>query len=170
MNVIFRVLLSLTSTFWMVIVYAIKGKMTIEPVPYYIIHIALILILIFLSYSTLFLSKYFGNESLESCKEISLADNEFLSVYLGYFFVSLSVPDNYTMIMVYLLVFVFTYLSQTRYFNPIYILFGYHYYDIVTVQGTKIFVIKKGSIIRNKEYINLKKLKRINDTTFIERG
>ena len=80
------------------------------------------------------------------CKEFSLADNEFLPVYLGYFFVSLSIADCYTMAAVYVLVFIFTYLSQTQYFNPVYLLFGYHYYHVLTPKGTNVFVIKKGEV------------------------
>jgi len=98
-----------------------------------------------------------------------LADNEFLPVYLGYFFVSLSITNWYTMATIYFLVFIFTYLSQTQYFNPIYLLFGYHYYHILTTQGTRVFVIKKGKVIRNKKNIFFEHLRRINDTTFIER-
>ena len=110
-----------------------------------------------------------GADSLESCKEFSLADNEFLPTYLGYFFVSLSISDYITMIYLYLIVFVFTFLSQTQYFNPIFLLFGYHYYHVSTERGTKVFVIKRGKVIRNKENLLLDNLKRINDTTYLQR-
>ena len=72
------------------------------------------------------------------------------------------------MATVYLLVFIFTYLSQTQYFNPIYLLFGYHYYHILTHGGTKVFVIKRGKVIKSNEDIDFQNLRRINDTTFIE--
>jgi hypothetical protein len=111
---------------------------------------------------------FLGSDSITGCEEFSLADNEFLPTYLGYFFVSLSVSDNTTMLYLYVIVFVFTYLSQTQYFNPIFLLFGYHYYHILTKQGTRIFVITKGNVIRNKENISFDKLKRINDTTYIQ--
>lgn len=98
-----------------------------------------------------------------------MADNEFLSVYLGYFFVSLSISNNYTMTALYMIVFVFTFLSQTQYFNPAYLLLGYHYYHVSTQNGTSFFVIKYGKVIRNIDAMELKNLRRINDTTFIER-
>ena len=106
---------------------------------------------IILSWISVRISVYLGSDSLEGCQEFSLADNEFLPTYLGYF-----------------IVFVFTFLSQTQYFNPIYLLFGYHYYHILTEQGTQVFVITKGSVIRNKTNITFKNLKRINDTTYIQ--
>lgn len=169
LNFVFRLLLTINATSWMLVIYAIKGKLTIGTIPLWTFHLGLIFLLILFSWVSLLLSKTFGKESLTSCEEFSLADNEFLPVYLGYFFVSLSVTDCYTMAAVYFLVFVFTYLSQTQYFNPIYLLFGYHYYHVLTPKGTKVFVIQKGKVIRSKEDIDIQNLRRINDTTFIER-
>ena len=65
--------------------------------------------------------------------------------------------------------FVSTYLSQTQYLNLIYLLFGYHYYHVLTSKGTKVFIIKKGEIIRSKEDIDFQNLRQINNITFIER-
>ena len=169
MNIIFKLLLTINATSWMLVIYAIKEAWTIEPIPDWLFHIALVVLLILFSWATLLLSKIFGSESLKECEEFSLADNEFLSVYLGYFFVSLSIADSYTMAAVYFLVFVFTYLSQTQYFNPLYLLLGYHYYHILTPQGTRVFVIRRGKVIRNKKDVTFEHLRRINDTTFVER-
>ena len=168
MNLLFKLLLTINATSWMLIVYLIKENFTIFSMPSWIFHIALVILVLCLSWLTLLLSKLFGEESLQSYKEFSLADNEFLPVYLGYFFVSLSIPNCYTMLALYLIVFVFTFISQTQYFNTAYLLFGYHYYHIATQNGTSFFVIKYGKVIRNKDQIELKKLRRINDTTFIE--
>ena len=168
MNFIFKFLLTLNATSWMLIVYAIKEKWSIFCIPYWAFHLILVAVVILLSLGVLLMSKCFGKEYLSCCEEFSLADNEFLSVYLGYFFVSLSISDIYTMIAVYLIVFVFTFLSQTQYFNPIYLLLVYHYYHILTPAGTRVFVIKYGKVIRNKNNLELKNLRRINDTTFIE--
>lgn len=169
MNLLFKLLLTINATSWMLVIYAIKEKWTITPIPFWALHIGLVLLIILLSWLSLLLSKFFGKEVLTKCEESSLADNEFLPVYLGYFFVSLSVADCYTMAAVYLLVFIFTYLSQTQYFNPVYLLFGYHYYHILTSKGTKVFVVKKGKVVRSKDEIDFQNLRRINDTTFIER-
>lgn len=66
---------------------------------------------------------FLGAESpVVNCKEFNLADGEFLPIYLGYFFVSVGVSEHFTMAVVYLIVFVFTFLSQTQYYNPIYLL------------------------------------------------
>lgn len=169
MNLLFKLLLTMNATSWMLIVYAVKEKITIFSIHPWIFHILLVILVLGLSWITLLLTRFFGEESIQSCEEFSLADNEFLPVYLGYFFVSLSIPNCYTMLVLYVIVFVFTFLSQTQYFNPAYLLFGYHYYHIVTQNGTSFFVIKYGKVIRNKDHMQLEKLRRINDTTFIER-
>lgn len=169
MNLLFKLLLTMNATLWMVIVYAIKENFSILSIPQWMFHSALVLLVLGLSWLTLLLSRFFGEESIQSCKEFSLADNEFLPVYLGYFFVSLSIPDCYTMFFLYIILFIFTFLSQTQYFNPAYLIFGYHYYHITTQNGTNFFIIKYGKVIRNKEHMQIKNLRRINDTTFIER-
>ena len=73
------------------------------------------------------------------------------------------------MIYVYIIVFIFTFLSQTQYFNPIFLLFGYHYYHILTKRGTRVFIIARGKVIRNKNNMQFDNLKRINDTTYIQK-
>lgn len=167
---LYKLLLTLNATSWMVIIYIIKEGWTIGKISSHLFGVILLTVPIFLSWFSLFLSRFLGTEStVINCKEFSLADGEFLPVYLGYFFVSVGISGNFTMAIVYLIVFVFTFLSQTQYYNPIYLLFGYHYYHVSTESGTKIFIIKKGSIIRNIRDLRLDCLHRLNNSTFIER-
>lgn len=154
----------------MLIIYAIKEGWTFLQIPAWVCGIIYLIIPVMLSLLSLFLFRFSGDDKLTKCQELSLADNEFLPVYLGYFFLSVGINEDITMIFVYSIAFVFTFLSQTQYFNPIYLLFGYHYYHILTTEGTRIFVIKRGKVIRNKSYIYFENLKRINDTTYIERS
>ena len=69
------------------------------------------------------------------------------------------------MMYLYFTVFIFTFLSQTQYFNPIFLLFGYYYYHILTEHETRAFIITKGKVLRNKNNISFDNLKRINDST-----
>jgi len=170
MNLIYKIILTLNTTFWMIIIYIIKESWTVRQIPRWLFWLALMFIPIILSLLSIFIAKKLGEDTLQKCEEYSLADNEFLPNYLGFFFLSVSISECRTFIVVYLLVFIFTYLSQTQYFNPIYLLFGYHYYHILTSQGTRVLVIAKGKVIRNKENISFDHLRRINDTTYIERG
>lgn len=167
---LYKLLLTLNATSWMVIIYAIKEGWTIGKLPSHFFGVMLLIIPVFLSWLSLVLSHFLGTETLVvNCTEFNLADGEFLPIYLGYFFVSVGVSEHFTMAVVYLIVFVFTFLSQTQYYNPIFLLFGYHYYHVSTESGTKIFVIQKGTVIRNINDLRFEHLHRLNNSTFIER-
>ena len=149
MNLAYRLIMTFNSTFWIIVIYGIKsnwdiiGNRTVTAV-------VLVLIPMVLSVITILFSRWFltSKDKFPDCNSISLADHEFLPVYLSYFFVALSVPDDFTLIFIYMLVFVFSFLSQSQYFNPILILFGYHYYHFSTVAGTNFFVVSRGNVIR----------------------
>ena len=169
MNNVFRILLTLNATSWFVIIYAIKNQWTIFGYSIWICGAIYLLFPVLFSLLSLFLFRFSGDDKLTECTEFSLADNEFLPVYLGYFFLAVSIDKIETMIFVYAIIFVFTFLSQTQYFNPIFLLFGYHYYHVLTPEGTRVFIISHGKVLRNKKEIHFDKLKRINDTTYIQR-
>lgn len=170
MNFLFKLLLTINATSWMAIIYIIKNEWTLWTIPSWLFGLILIAISVALSIYSLFLSRKFKKDTLSKCKELSLADGEFLPIYLGYFFVSVGVSEDWTMLIVFAIVFIFTFISQTQYFNPIFLLFGYHYYNILTESGTRIFLIKKGPVARKISELSTERLYRINDTTFIERA
>ena len=167
MNFCYKAVLTVNATSWMLVVYGIKSKVEFYDLSVLEIGITLLFIPIILSLIAIKLAEWLEDDSLSGCHECSLADNEFLPVYLGYFFVSLSVPDNITMYFLYGIVFVFTWFSQTQYFNPLYLLLGYHYYHVLTKGGTRIFVIIRGDVIRNRKAVSFDHLKRLNDTTYL---
>ena len=96
MNCLYKFVLTLNATSWMTVIYGISKQWTIIELPCWITGIILLLIPILLSLISLIVAKGLGNDSLSGCRESSLADNEFIPTYLGYFFVSLSVADNVT--------------------------------------------------------------------------
>jgi hypothetical protein len=111
------------------------------------------------------------DDSIESgINNISLADNSFLPSYLGYFFVALSIPNKEWQIflMIYILVFVFTFCSSALYFNPLFLVFGYSFYYITTANEKKVFLISKRKIDINSLNVEFKHLKRIKGFTFID--
>ncbi len=169
LNAIFRFILTANATSWMVVIYGIKEQWSLWVIPDWGTGLVLLLIPIVLSLVSIALSGFFGHDGMRSCQECVLADHEFLPVYLGYFFVALSINNCMTLCFVYAIVFVFTFLTQTQYFNPIFLLFGYHFYHITTEQGTKAFLIAKRKVIRNAKDAEFTDLRRINDTTYISR-
>lgn len=169
MNILFKFLLTVNATSWMLVIYWIKESVTIWIIPQWVFNLLLLCVPILLSFISIGIATFLGTDSVDECQECSLADNEFLPTYLGYFFVSVGVNDRTTMTYLYIIVFIFTFLSQTQYFNPIFLLFGYHYYHILTKRGTRVFIIARGKVIRNKNNMQFDNLKRINDTTYIQK-
>ena len=169
MSLLYRIVLALNSTSWMIVVYGIKSEWDFWAKNRVITSAILLCIPIALSFLSIILSRWFkySDDQIATGRSIVLADNEFLPIYLGYFFVALSVPSIYSLVFVYFIVFIFTFLAQAQYFNPIFLLFGYHYYHVETLKGTRVFVISNGRIIRSVKEMNFGNLRRINDTTFI---
>lgn len=166
---IYRLVLAINATSWMIVIYGIKTEWDFLGGNCFFTSIILLCIPVILSFLSILLSKSFSliEDQLITCKSIQLADSEYLPVYLGYFFVALSIPSIYSLVFVFFIVLVFSFLSQAYYFNPIFLLLGFHYYHVVTGEGTRIFVIAHGKIIRSLKEIYFNTLRRINDTTFI---
>lgn len=152
------------------VLFAVKSGVAWGTLPSMVCSFLLLLVPIVLSCVSLLLVRFLKNDQLSQCKTVKLADNEFLPVYLGYFFVALGLDDICVFIFTYFVVFVFTFYSQTQYFNPVFLLLHYHVYHVETSAGTNVLVWAKDPIIRNIEFARFENLKRINNTTYIERG
>lgn len=115
------------------------------------------------------LSRWLSKDAFEEGDLVSIghANNSFLPSYLGYFFVALSVPNESTLGFVYATLFLFTFKSQALYFNPLFLLYGYSFYDAETRNGTSIFLITKKSY-RMPKAIEIFNVRRINGYTFLE--
>lgn len=107
--------------------------------------------------------------------EIVPVNQEYLPVYLGYIFVSLSLPvltcgkiDWQTLSVVYLLISIFVAFSKTLCFNPLFIVFGYGYYQVTTKNGVKVFVITKRNIRKGSDTAVFKQLHKVNELVFID--
>lgn len=172
MKYIYQLFLAFNSTWLIVVVYLVKEKYKfniLEACSIYYSWIIFILIPLILTALSFLVARKLPKDILKSSSvsEIELANNNFLPTYLGYFFVSLGINDISTLIVVFTMIYVFTYLSQTLYFNPIFLIFGYHFYFIKTSSNVKIFLItrKKIKIPGEDGFDNLK---RINNYTFID--
>jgi hypothetical protein len=178
MNFIYRILLTFNATSLILVIFLIKQEITINCyheklhcLPNYVSYLLYFSVPIILTYFSLLISKYLGNSNITkgSIIEVENANNAFLPSYLGYFFVALSINNNETLIFVFAILFVFTFLSQTLYFNPLFLVFGYHFYNISTNNKAKLFVISKNEINKVDD-IEFSTLKRINNFTFIDKN
>lgn len=178
-NIAFRILLTFNATSLLVIVFCIQNGFSIKYffpnlpaacLPDYISYITYTAAPILLTRLSLFLSKFLGKDEFKAGEvtNIEHANNSFLPSYLGYFFVALSIPDWQTLFFVYGILFVFTFLSQALYFNPIFLIFGYVFYNVTTKSGTTVFLISQERY-KKPSTVRIPIARRINDYTFIER-
>lgn len=173
MNFIFKLFLTFNATSTMIVVYLIKERyyfLCLEKLPIWVSYIVFLLIPPLLTLISLWVRRLLSTDDINyELLNVEEANNAFLPSYLGYFFVALGVESTEAMIFVYLIVFVFTYLSQTLYYNPLFLLFGYKFYYITTVNNVRLFIISKKDINTTKGIV-FPKLRRINNTTFIDEG
>lgn len=172
MNFIYRLFLAFNSTFLIIVVYLIKERYRFNflgEASIFFSWALFLLIPILLTGISFFIAKLLATDAINSTSvvEIELANNSFLPTYLGYFFVSLGISDIPTLAIVFLIIYIFTFLSQSLYFNPIFLLFGYEFYFIKTTNNIKIFLITK-KLLKRPGDDGFTKLKRINDYTFID--
>ncbi|MGA4445855.1 hypothetical protein ACPA0O_01030 [Ectopseudomonas chengduensis] len=179
MDILFRILLTLNATSLLILVFVAKegiqlGSMFpslifLAEIPSWISYLAYMLIPVALTKIIILVSVFLPERNFErgSIIEIGHANNSFLPSYLGYFFVALSIPDVDVLIFVYTLLFLFTYLSQALYFNPLFLVFGFQFYNIKTLNGAELFLISKKSYKIPKE-IGVSSCHSINDYTLME--
>ena len=152
------------------VVYFIKEHKAIVFMKVNIAYIIYVVVILLFTVLCLFLSQFLPDETIQGgIKEVELADGSYLASYLGYFFVALSVSDKITLLAMGIIIFLFTYYSQTLYFNPLFLLFRYRFYYMTMENGMKLFVLTKKSI-KNVDGLTFNNLKRINDYTFIDRS
>lgn len=181
LNFIFRGLLTFNATSLLVIIYLVKENITLDEIhpwinqfswiinlPNFISYFIYILLTIILTGVSIYLSSHLGKDTFESGEILSIeyANNSFLPSYLGYFFVALSVNNLETLFFVYIILFVFTFLSQALYFNPLFLIFRFNFYNVTNRNGVSFFLISRKSF-RKPEQVALT-ASRINNYTYIE--
>ncbi len=180
-NTIYRLLLTFNATSLLVIIFFVQKAYTLGHffpncpylvgMPNYVSYVSYLAVPILLTGFSIRLSSLLGKDDFKpnGISSIEHANNSFLPSYLGYFFVALSVGNWETLWFVYGVLFVFTFLSQALYFNPLFLLFGFEFYNITTKSGTSIFLISRYKYKKPDE-VDVPVANRINNYTFIERG
>lgn len=166
---LYKVFLTFNSTALMLVVFFANGEMKrILGLPKWGFVFGLCAIIFLMTRVSLLLSRFLSEDSIEiEIKELEAANNTFLPTYLGYFFVALSVIDVRAMIFVYGIVFIFTFISQAIYYNPLFLCFRYQFYYVTTENGVRCFIITKKKL-RDKEDLTFSILRRINAVTYVD--
>ncbi|WP_036217897.1 hypothetical protein [Marinospirillum minutulum] len=183
-NNAFRLLLTFNATSLLVIIFMVQKGYTLSyfladaanldwlyTLPNAVSYVLYILVPLLSTGLSILLSSKLGKDDFKQGEVVSIehANNSFLPSYLGYFFVALSIGNCETLAFVYAILFAFTFLSQALYFNPLFLIFGYEFYNITTRNGTAIFLISRHKYKKPDE-VAISKAFRINNYTFIERG
>lgn len=181
MNLIFRLLLTFNATSLLVIIFLVQKGYALDhffPVlcPYlmdvsnYASYFIYLLVPILMTWLSIVLCPKLGKDEFKSGAVVSIehANNSFLPSYLGYFFVALSIGSAEALFFVYGILFVFTFLSQALYFNPLFLVFRFEFYNIVTSDGASIFLISRNKYKLPKDVV-IETAYRINNYTFIEK-
>ena len=167
----YKLLLTFNATSMILVVYFIKEQYyfnCLDKFPTWTSYMACMLFPVVTTGISLLLKKFLSYDSIEKQPlDIEQANNSFLPSYLGYFFVALSVSMTETLWFIYFILFVFTFCSQAIYFNPIFLILGYQFYNVTTADKIKIFLISRKQIKTTKD-LAFPMLKRINNFTFID--
>jgi hypothetical protein len=172
MTVLLKVLLTFNATSLLLIIYWVKSVIISSVARdwwMYIAPVAMLAVPIVLTAISIRLARRLSSDSFPagSIESVSHASNIFLPSYLGYFFVALSVPNVPTLLFVYMLLALFTFFSQALYFNPLFLLFGYNFYNVRTRDGVEAFLISRQKL-RSPGKAQVLKARRINGFTFLE--
>lgn len=173
MHVLFRVMLTFNASSLLIVIYQVKTPFILDGLEgpsRWGFNLGMILIPLGLTGISILISAKLGEDSFDKDSIVSLehANNAFLPSYLGYFFVALSIPNIETLIFVYLIIFLFTFLSQALYFNPLFLVYGFNFYTAKTRSGTSIFLISRKTY-RTPMDVEISSARRVNGFTFIER-
>ena len=172
MKIIYRCFLMVNSIILLAAVYLIKEGIQI-PIQYlsfpHVSYFIYVFAPIIMSGFCIWLSRFLGDDIISGgVLDVECANDAYLPSYLGYFFVALSISDWDTLIWVGILLLIFAFFSQTWYFNPLFLLFGYKFYHVTVKGKVKVSIISRGDILKTEDLV-FEKLKRINNYTFIDR-
>lgn len=165
---VYQIILSINSLMMMLAVYGVKERWWLPGLDRYTIFLYIAFPIV-LSRFCLGIAGYLSRDSIEEVSKVELANDSYIAVYLGYFFVALSIPtdDVMTLVFIFGMVFFFTFSSQVQYYNPLFLLLGYKFYYITREDNIKILIITKKDI-RGTENLKFEELRRINDFTYID--
>ena len=131
-----------------------------------------LLIVVFLTWIVIRVFPYLDDDEMQDAKSIKFVEESSYLFYpnlLAYFFVALSAQDKYAVLIVFLIMLFFSYVSHTMLYNPLFVLFNYKYYLVTCQNNKKILVITKKVLNPGTDLpISFVSLKRMNDNTFVE--
>lgn len=169
MNFIFRLFLTSSALSLFISLFLVHKEIVFsEAIPDYVNYLIYTMIPFALSFFAIRLSKKLGDANLGRIKFVEATNNDFLSNYLAFFFVALSLNNWTTFFFCFGLTALFTFYSRVSYFNPILLMYGYTFYYVHLDNNSKVMLITRQKIKSPEDIRQQKCYKRINDYTFME--
>lgn len=129
----------------------------------------LFIALLFLAYVVTAAIKKWSIRDKAQVVAITPIENNLTPTYIGLFVIALSINmlNVGASLVILLLLFVWwTLFERTSYFNPLWLILGWHFYEITCDTGITVFLITKQKDC--KQPSNITNLRRINNYTFME--
>jgi len=98
--------------------------------------------------------------------KIEPAGEEAMLTYLGLFFYALSVPNLLTLEVSFALLCIGCFLTRRYTFNPLYLFFGYHYYNVHSGKKSILLITKEK--YQFNDSTSFERLVKLNEFTFLE--
>ncbi len=140
---------------------------------YIIMSIICFALIILISYIILKLCTINSSDNIDDIPELREVTNEYMSIYLGYIFVAVSIDNEKTFTMIFVVLLIILWKTQIIAFNPMFCLLGYRYYKIKisqNAQSIEIFVMSKRKNIKDYKKLTFRNLVKINEFTYIDKG
>ena len=133
-------------------------------------YIVFILSVIFIAWGALKITEILPANETAQVKSIYPMESSFLPTYIGLFVISLGLNNNFMLensILLILLFVFWLFLENVSYFNPFFLIFGYRFYEVITIDEKKITVISKKKDLKDIKSFN--SLIRISNFNYIEK-
>lgn len=104
-----------------------------------------------------------------NAKEIKSIESIAMPTYIGLFVIALELSDNpyhEALAVLGVLLFLWGFFERVFYFNPIWLIFGYRFYEVRSNRNNTFTVITKQSDLKGEK--NFTNLRRLNNYTFLE--
>jgi hypothetical protein len=105
------------------------------------------------------------NDTLK-INSIKVAEPIYIPVYVAYFVIAMSITTIKTFCWITLILFLLIRATKMFYFNPILLLFGYHFYEAQDKNETCLLLISKKTDLKGEQ--DFQDLYRLNNFTFLD--
>lgn len=95
------------------------------------------------------------------------AESIYLPIYVSYFVIALNFYSLYSLFVITMILIYCMNKTKIFYFNPILLMFGYSFYEVVTDKGVSLLIITKLSNIKDKKILERQRFMRLNEFVFI---